>query len=115
MSDGDGRWSLTRYERIDWDDDDDEHGNLVHCMRPGRLGPNAERIVNEVLANEPVRLPDYPVKTAEVAIVGPDLNTDMWVILFDTSHKRGDWLRPVTGWPAEVAERRSWEQRRRRA
>jgi hypothetical protein len=113
MPEGDGQWSLARYERIDWDDDED--GNLMHCMRVGRLGPNAERIVDEVLANDPAKLPAYPVETAEVAIVGPDLNLDMWVILFSTSHKRGDWLRPVTGWPAEVAERRSWEQRRRRA
>ena len=35
------------------------------------------------------------------------------VILFDISHKRGDFLRPVTGWRAEPAERHEWEQGRR--
>lgn len=36
--------------------------------------------------------------------------SDIWLILLEDSPKRGDWLRPVTGWPAEVAEIRQWEK-----
>lgn len=103
---------LADYEEIDWDSDEDEAGNLVHCLRPDRLGPNPERVVVEVLDEEPVQI-EFKVKTAEFAVVGPDQSrSGLWLILFDTSHKRGDWLRPVTGWRAEAAEQRLWENQR---
>ena len=102
------------FEVIDWDDDDDPDGNLAHCRQPGRLGPNPERVVEEVLSEEPVKI-KLKVKTADFAVAGPDRSrSTLWVVLFDTSWKRGDWLRPVTGWPAEPAERRQWEQQRGR-
>jgi len=42
---------------------------------------------------------EIPVDTAEFAVVGPNAKGNfMWTLLFDTSWKRGDWLRPVTGW-----------------
>lgn len=83
---------LSRFEAIDWDDDDDENGNLAHCRRPGHLGSN---------------------RTAQFAIVGPDRSRHMWVVLLDVSHKRGDFLRPVTGWPASANARAVWLAERR--
>jgi len=53
------------------------------------------------------------VQTAEFAVVGPDRCGAIWVVLFDTSHKRGDWLRPVTGWRADAAEQHAWVEGRR--
>ena len=104
---------LSRYEAIDWDDDDDENGNLVHCGRPGRLCPNPQRVVYEVLSEEPVEF-KMEVRTAEFAVVGPDRSTStLWVVLLDTSHKRGDFLRPVTGWPATANARVAWLAGRR--
>ena len=35
---------------------------------------------------------------------------DIWLVLLKDSDKRGDWLRPVTGWPAKRPEIREWEQ-----
>jgi hypothetical protein len=105
--------NLSQYHEIDWDDDNDPNGNLVHCLRPDRLGPNPERVVAEVLSEEPVQV-KMRIETAEFSIVGPDrARATIWLVLFDTSHKRGDWLRPVTGWRAEVAERQAWETGRR--
>jgi hypothetical protein len=102
---------LRKFEGIDWDSEDDPNGNLVHCMEPGRLGPNPERVVHEVLSEAPVKL-KIPVKTADAAFVGPDRSRSrLWVVLLDISWKRGDWLRPVTGWPAEPAEIAVWRQR----
>lgn len=104
---------LRRFDAIDWDPDDDANGNLVHCMRAEHLGPTPERIVAEVLSEEPVEV-KMKVHTAEFAVVGPDRSRSvLWVVLLDTSHKRGDWLRPVTGWRAGDAERQSWTRGRR--
>jgi len=104
---------LSRYDDIDWDEDDDPDGNLAHCRRAGRLGANAERVVAEVLSEEPVEI-KMRLVTAEFSIVGPDrARAAIWVVLFDTSQKRGDWLRPVTGWRAEPEERQAWEMGRR--
>jgi hypothetical protein len=101
---------LSRFEAIDWDDEEDPDGNLAHCQRLERLGRHAERIVYEVLSEEPYEV-KFKVQTAELAVVGPDrARNGLWLILFDVSYKRGDWLRPITGWPAELAERRAWEQ-----
>jgi hypothetical protein len=100
---------LSKYEAIDWDDEEDEDGNLAHCRRLGF----AEQVVYEVLSEEPVEI-KLPLETAEGAFVGPNsARNEMWTLLFDTSYKRGDWLRPVTGWEAKPAEIREWEQARR--
>jgi hypothetical protein len=105
------RLDLGRFEGIDWDPEEDPEGNLNHCRQPGRLGPNPERVVDEVLSEQPWQI-NFVVKTAEYAIVGPDRSRSvLWLVLFDVSDQRGDWLRPVTGWHAEAAERRPWEQR----
>jgi hypothetical protein len=104
---------LSKFEGIDWDDEDDAEGNLVHCMRPGRLGASAQVIVFEVLSEDPAEF-KMKVRTAAFAVVGPDRSTStMWVILLDISHKRGDYLRPVTGWTAGANARLEWQRRRR--
>lgn len=104
---------LARYDAIDWDDDDDSDGNLAHCRRADHLGATSERVVAELLSEEPVEI-KMKVQTAEFAVVRPDRARAMWwVVLFDTSHKRGDWLRPVTGWRAGPTERDAWERGRR--
>ena len=36
-------------EGIDWDDEEDEEGNLVHCLRHGVT----EAVVDQVLRNDP--------------------------------------------------------------
>ncbi len=52
----------------------------------------------------------FPLISAEIALTGPNASyTIWWTLLLATSYKRGDWLRPVTGWRAKVAEVRSWE------
>jgi len=105
------RLDLSRFEGIDWDPEDDPDGNLEHCRQPLRLGPNPERVVHEVLNEQPAQI-TFTMQTAEYAVVGPDRSRSvLWLVLFDVSPQRGDWLRPVTGWRAEAAERRLWEQR----
>jgi hypothetical protein len=70
----------------------------------------SEQIVYEVLAEEPVQI-TLSVRTAEAAFVGPTCaRNQLWTLLFDGSYKRGDWLRPVTGWKAKAAEIREWER-----
>jgi hypothetical protein len=97
---------LSKYEAIDWDDEEDEEGNLAHCRRNGV----DEQVVYEVLAEEPVEV-KLPLESAEGAFVGPNrARNQLWTLLFDTSYKRGDWLRPVTGWKAKPAEIKEWEQ-----
>lgn len=94
------------FEAIDWDDDEDENGNLVHCLRNGV----DERVVSEVLRERPVEI-TLSLKSAEFSIVGPDSGSlTMWTLLFDRSYKRGDWLRPVTGWPSNRAQIVAWQQ-----
>jgi hypothetical protein len=79
---------------------------MAHCRRLGL----PEQVVYEVLSEEPVEI-KLPVETAEGAFVGPNrARNQLWTLLFDTSYKRGDWLRPVTGWKAKPAEIREWEQ-----
>lgn len=51
----------------------------------------------------------FKTLTAQYAVVGVALSS-IWLVLFEDSYKRGDWLRPVTGWSAEGAEIREWEQ-----
>jgi hypothetical protein len=62
---------LSQYHEIDWDDDDDPDGNLAHCRRADHLSPNPERVVAEVLSEEPVQV-KMRIETAEFSIVGPD-------------------------------------------
>ena len=101
---------LARYETIEWDDEDDPDGNLAHCSRPGHLTSDARRIVAELISEDPVQI-RFPTKSASYAFVGPcRARNRLWVVLFVESEKRGDWIRPVTGWPAEVGERREWEK-----
>ncbi len=101
---------LWDFEAIDWDDEDDEDGDLRHCLRHGI----DQSIVEAVLREEPVEI-KMTVRSAEFAIVGPDAGGQMWTLLFDRSYKRGDWLRPVTGWRSEADESREWKRGRRRS
>jgi hypothetical protein len=103
---------LSRYEDVDWDPEEQEDGNWQHCARAEHLGPRPDRVVDEVLRCEPVEL-KMRVEHAEFSLVGPDVSTSsLWVVLFDTSHKRGDWLRPVTGWAAPPTARDAWHRGR---
>jgi hypothetical protein len=94
------------WDSIDWDDLEDEEGNYAHCLRHGV----DEDIVDEVLRQRPVEIRLSPMN-AEYAIAGPNAawNT-LWTLLFDSSFKRGDWLRPVTGWKSKDAEVSQWEK-----
>lgn len=102
--------NLWDFEAIDWDDEEDEEGNLAHCLRHGI----DERVVDSVLSEEPVEI-KMRVEIADFAIVGPDRGGQMWTLLFDWSFKRGDWLRPVTGWRSELEEIAEWERGRETA
>jgi hypothetical protein len=104
---GSGRtvFNVYDWEAIDWDDPDDEDGNYTHCMRHGVT----ETVVYDVLRERPVQITISPTNS-DYAITGPDGGwSTIWTVLFDQSWKRGDWLRPVTGWLAKVAEMRQWE------
>ncbi len=101
-----------RYELVDWDDPeidpDPETNNLLHCQQPDHLGAQAELIVYEVLFGYWAEV-RFKTQTAQYSVVGLALSS-IWLLLLEDSYKRGDWLRPVTGWPAERAEIREWEQ-----
>jgi hypothetical protein len=98
--------NLDGFDAIDWDSEDDPTGNLAHCAEHGI----DERVVDEVLSGDWVSI-EIPVDTAEFAIVGPNAKGNfMWTLLFDTSWKRGDWLRPVTGWDARPKDIKEWEK-----
>jgi hypothetical protein len=99
--------NLWDFEAIDWDDEDDPDGNLAHCLEHDVN----ERVVDQVLREEPVDIKLH-LQTAAIALLGPDFSGAMWTLLFDWSYKRGDWLRPVTGWPSEPAEIAEWEKGR---
>jgi hypothetical protein len=98
--------NLDDFDAIDWDYKDDPIGNYAHCAEHGI----DERVVDEVLSGDWVSI-EIPVDTAEFAIVGPNAKANfMWTLLFDTSWKRGDWLRPVTGWDSRPKDIREWEK-----
>lgn len=103
---------IYRYEIIDWDDpeidSDADTNNLLHCQRTDRLGAQAELIVAEVFRGRWAEV-GFQTQTAEYSVVGVALSS-IWLVLLEDSPKRGDWLRPVTGWPAEIAEIREWER-----
>lgn len=98
---------LSGFEAVDWDDEEDDDGNLAHCLRHGI----DELVVDEVLAEAPAEI-KMKVETAEFVLIGPDRGGKMWTILFDRSYKRGDWLRPITGWPSEPREVKAWKRAR---
>jgi hypothetical protein len=102
-----------KYEVIDWDDpdvdSDPETNNLLHCQQADHLGAQAEMIVYESLYDGPWAEVRFATQTAQYTVVGLALSS-MWLLLFNDSHKHPDWLRPVSGWPAERSEIRAWEQ-----
>lgn len=106
------RVDIARFETIEWDDDEDPDGNFAHCSTPDHLTWDARRIVAEVVSEEPVQI-HFPMKSAGYAFVGPcRARNRLWVVLFVDSERRDDWIRPVTGWPAELGEQREWERQR---
>jgi hypothetical protein len=66
-------------------------------------------IVYEMLYVGPWAEIRFTRQTAQYSVVGVAL-AGLWLVLFKESDIRSDWLRPVTGWPAEVAEVREWER-----
>lgn len=59
--------NLWDFEAIDWDDEEDENGNLTHCLRHGV----DERVVGDVLSGRPIQV-RMKLHSAEFAVVGPD-------------------------------------------
>ena len=83
---------LWDFEAMDWDPDDDEHGNTAHCLRRGI----DERIVIQVLRGEPVEI-KTKLTTAEMAIVGPDDGGTHWALVRPVLQERrlapaGHWM-----------------------
>jgi hypothetical protein len=103
---------IYRYETIDWDDPetdpDPETNNLLHCQQADHLGAQAELIVYEVFRGYWAEV-QFKTRTAQYSVVGIALSC-IWLLLLSDSSKRSDWLRPISGWPAERAEIRAWEQ-----
>ena len=96
----------SRFDDIEWDDQDDDDGNLVHCLRHGV----DEGVVADVLLQSPVEI-SLASTMADFVIVGPDRHWErMWTLLLIVSPTRGDRLRPVTGWRATRAQIESWER-----
>ncbi len=93
------------FDLLDWDPLEAEGSNLAKCMKRGV----DQGVVWEVLEGDWVDV-EMPVDTAEFAIVGPNEERNrMWTLLFATSPMRGDWLRPVSGWPSGNDEIAEWE------
>ena len=99
--------NLWDFEGIDWDpeDEDEDRSNLTHCLRHGVT----EIVVDEVLRENPIEV-KLKVVTAEFVVVGPDRGGKMWTLFFDTSFKRGDFLRPITGRAAKPEEVEEWKR-----
>src|SRR5712664_2933883 len=110
---GVGVLDLYKYELIDWDDpetdSDPETNNLLHCQQADHLGAQAELIVYFALFEGPWAEVRFKTQTAQYTVVGLALSS-LWLLLLNESDKRSDWFRPVSGWPAERAEVRAWEQ-----
>jgi hypothetical protein len=101
---------LSDYEALDWDEEDDEGGNFQHCLGEDHLGNDPNQVVDELLAEQPI-VSKVRVASAELAVTRPNADRNMlWTVVFATSGRRGDWLRPVTGWRARPAHIRGWEQ-----
>jgi hypothetical protein len=93
-------------DNIDWDPVEAENSNLAKCMRRGI----DQYLVAEVVEGEPVSV-IRPVDSADFVVVGPnEERNQMWTLLFAVSSVRGDWLRPVTGWPSDEGEISEWER-----
>jgi hypothetical protein len=97
--------NLDDFDLIDWDPIEKENGNLAKCMRRGI----DDVVVLEVLSEDWIDV-EMPVESAEFAVIGPnEEHNQMWTLLFAVSLQRGDWLRPVTGWPSDNDEIKEWE------
>lgn len=103
---------IHRYEIIEWDDPeidpDPKTNNLLHCQQADHLGAQAELIVYELFYG-PWAEVQFKTQTAQYSVVGLAVS-NIWLLLLKDSDKRPDWLRPMTGWQAERAEIRAWEQ-----
>jgi len=95
--------NLDDFDALDWDEEEVEGSNLAHILEHDI----DDMAVEDVLADDWISV-EMTVHTAEFAIVGPDRRGNrMLTLLFDTSWKQGNWLRPVTGWeskPSEILE-----------
>jgi hypothetical protein len=97
---------LDEFDALDWDEEDAEGSNLAHILEHDIDDVTVENVLDDDWISV-----EMVVHTAEYAIVGPDRGWDrMLTLLFDTSHKQGNWLRPVTGWESETPEILEWER-----
>lgn len=100
------RLKLDNFDALDWDDEDVAGSNLTHILKHDI----DDMVVEDVLDDDWISV-EMTVNTAEFAIVGPDRRWNrMLTLLFDTSWKQGNWLRPVTGWESEPPELLEWER-----
>lgn len=98
--------NLDDFDALDWDEEDAEGSNLCHILEHDI----DEVAVEDVLADYWISI-EMTVYTAEFTIVGPDRRWNrMLTLLFDTSWKQGNWLRPVTRWESELPELLEWER-----
>jgi hypothetical protein len=98
--------SLDDFDLVDWDPLEAEGSNLAKCMRRGV----DQFVVSEVFEGEWVNVVRL-VDTADFVVVGPNEERNrMWTLLFAVSTQRGDWLRPVTGWPSDSEDIAEWER-----
>ncbi|HEX5699622.1 MAG TPA: hypothetical protein VFX77_03175 [Rubrobacter sp.] len=98
--------NLDEFDALDWDEEDAEGSNLAHILEHDVDDVAVENVLDDDWISV-----EMLVNTAEFAIVGPDRRWDrMLTLLFDTSRKRGNWLRPVTGWESEPPELLEWER-----
>ena len=98
--------NLDEFDALDWDEEDAEGSNLAHILEHDIDDVAVENVLDDDWISV-----EMVVNTAEFAIVGPDRRWDrMLTLLFDTSHKQGNWLRPITGWESEPPELLEWER-----
>lgn len=98
--------NLDAFDALDWDEEDAQGSNLAHILEHDI----DDVAVEDVLADDWISI-EMTVHTAEFAIVGPDRKWGrMLTLLFDTSWKQSNWLRPVTGWESEPPELLEWER-----
>ena len=98
--------NLDDFDALDWDEEDAEGSNLSHILKHDVDDVAVENVLDDDWINV-----EMTVHTAEFAIVGPDRRWNrMLTLLFDTSWKQGNWLRPVTGWESEPPELLEWER-----
>jgi hypothetical protein len=98
--------NLDAFDALDWDEEDAQGSNLAHILEHDI----DDVAVEDVLADDWISI-EMTVHTAEFTIVGPDRKWGrMLTLLFDTSWKQSNWLRPVTGWESEPPELLEWER-----